>query len=136
MSEKLQKRSTYIGQIDRAPSGTYTHLRFVISDFIYDEIMGEECALVVNMTSLHGTSKDDKTCELKVGDHPDITGPSYIEYSMAERVPKSYILENVEKKHFVLRGLISPDLLKKIQDGVRVRKDDMPRFVEDYEDAF
>lgn len=134
--ETLQKRSTYIGQKDRTPRGEISHLRFVISDFIYDDIMGEECALVVNMTTQYGTSTEDLTCPLNVGDHKDITHPSYIEYSQAQRVPKKYILENIEKGRFVLRGLITPELLERIQSGVFARLEDMPRFVEDYLDAF
>lgn len=101
MSEEPQKRSTYIGHKDWTPRGEVSHLRFVISDFVYDEIMDEECALVVNMTSEYGTSQEDLTCELDVGDHSDITHKSYIVYSMAQRVPKREILENVANKKYI-----------------------------------
>ena len=136
MGKKLQKRSTYIGQKDRTQSGEVTQLRFVISNFKFDDDTGKECALVVNMTSKKGTRLDDLTCELDVGDHEDIIHASYIEYARAERVPKSYILENVAKGHFVLRETISEELLRKIQDGVFKRIDDMPKFVENYIDEF
>ena len=136
MSEEPQKRSTYIGQKDWTPRGEVSHLRFVISDFVYDEIMDEECALVVNMTSKYGTSQEDLTCELDVGDHSDITHKSYIVYSMAQRVPKREILENVANKKYILRGKIEQSVLERIQNGVFKRLEDMPRFTSDYIEYF
>lgn len=136
MSEEVQKRFTYYGQKDRTARGEITHLRFVISDFKFDDDTHKECALVVNMTSCHNSSKDDKTCLLHPRDHEDVIHDSYIEYSMAERVEKSYILENIEKGFFVPRELISESLLKRMQEGVLSRLDDMPDFVENYLDVF
>lgn len=137
MSDEVEKRSTYIGQVDLTQNGKPTsHLRFVISDFIYDEVVDEECALVVNMTSKHNSALDDLTCELNSDDHPEIDHASYIEYSRAERVSKKYILENIANKKFFLKEQISEELLRRIQAGVSERLEDMPQFVEDYLDAF
>ena len=70
MPEEVQKRFTYYGQKDRTARGEITHLRFVISDFKFDDDTHKECALVVNMTSCHNSSKDDmrKLCT-EIGRH-------------------------------------------------------------------
>lgn len=49
MSEEVQKRFTYYGQKDRTARGEITHLRFVISDFKFDDDTHKECALVINI---------------------------------------------------------------------------------------
>ena len=131
----LKKGSVYDGQKDNTPSGLIKHLRFVISDFIYDDIMNAECAFVVNMTSAHDLPTQDNSCILYEADHPSIEHKSYISYQNAQRLEKSYILSKIESGEFVLKEEMSPELLKKIQEGANI-SDDTPKFIEMYKGAF
>lgn len=134
-NKELEKGFTYEGQKDRTPRGSIQHLRFVISDFIYDPVMQEECAFVVNMTSLHNLPNEDKSCVLDESDHPAIEHPSYILYKEAKRIEKSYILNGITRGEFIPKGKMSPELLAKIQQGA-IDSLDTPDFLEDYQPYF
>lgn len=81
---------------------------------------------IANMTS---TYVADKTVILEIGDHPFITKTSYINYSEATVVPVEQLQNIVEEdpaaRH---RRDCSPELLKRIRDGVNTSEFVTPKF--------
>lgn len=56
-----------------------------------------------------------------------ITKPSFIRYDWAKEVDIAKILENKDE-NLKLKNTISPDLLKRIQDGAKISEELEPRF--------
>ena len=98
----------------RKDSSPKPHLNFVISD---PDVDGE--MLIVNMTSVHDTGREDLSCELYPGDHHCITLKSYIRYK------DPLVLNSFELVKAKFSGLyefeneISDDVLMRIQEGAR-----------------
>jgi hypothetical protein len=84
----------------------------------------ENKAVAVNITTRHSLS--ETTVVLEDGDHPFVKHPSVINYSDAQLIDLKAVETAIEKqpRHFVCKAHepCSPELLKKIQDGMRRTK--------------
>lgn len=90
------------------------HLYFVISNPDIDNNV-----LVVNMTTFKDTGREDLSCILDVGEHPEITNKSYIRYDKAVELGTSKIIELAMKKIIILKKDLDPTVLKRIQEGAK-----------------
>lgn len=90
------------------------HLRFVISAQNVDGLV-----LVVSMSTLHGTGREDESCILEPGDHRATKVRSYIRFDKAFEI--SYFKLVQEKLHGELTMCddVSAVLLKRIQNGAQ-----------------
>ncbi|MBA7533137.1 hypothetical protein ES705_25372 [subsurface metagenome] len=88
------------------------HLYFVISNPDIDNNV-----LVVNMTTVKNTGREDLSCILDVGDHPEITNKSYIKYDKAIELGTAKMIELAMKKIIILKKGLDPTVLKRIQEG-------------------
>jgi hypothetical protein len=81
-------------------------------------------AVAVNITTRHSLS--ETTVILNAGDHPFVKHPSVINYTDAQLIDLKAVETAIEKqpRNFVCKSHqpCSPDLLKRIQDGMRKTK--------------
>lgn len=90
------------------------HLYFVISNPDIDNNV-----LVVNMTTLRNTGREDLSCILNIGDHPRITDKSYIVYDRAIELGIAKMIELAMNKIIILKEDLDPAVLKRIQEGAK-----------------
>jgi hypothetical protein len=83
--------------------------------------------LIVNVTSRYAGVPFDMACPLDVGDHPDISRPSFVIYQHARWLwPKAY--ETWQFGHQVAETTpFSEDVLNRIENGVTVSEFATPR---------
>lgn len=81
-------------------------------------------AVAVNVTTQHSLS--ETTVILKDGDHPFVNHPSVINFTDAQLIDVKAVETAIEKqpKNFICKSHkpCSPELLKRIQDGMRKTK--------------
>lgn len=90
------------------------HLRFVISDPNADGKV-----LLVNMTTVNNTGREDLSCELFPGDHESVKHHSYIKYDRAFEFDSIKLLNEKFRGEIECTDQISEKVLVKIQDGAR-----------------
>ena len=90
------------------------HIYFVISNPDIDNNV-----LIVNMTTIRNTGREDLSCILHIGDHPRITNESYIRYDKAFELGTAKIIELVLNKTIILKEDLDPAVLKRIQEGAK-----------------
>jgi len=94
--------------------GPETHLRFVISD-----PDAENMVMMVHMTTLRKTGREDISCVLAPKDHPRVTDHSYIWYAKAVEIACSALLNDRHRGMLLLAEDLPPATLQKIQNGAR-----------------
>jgi len=90
------------------------HLFIVITDPDKDRNY-----LIVPVVTLKNDWQD-KSCTLKKGDHPFIKHESCINYAKAKKLNYTEIYNGIQKGIFIKKEDVSPEVLKKIQDGCRI----------------
>ncbi len=90
------------------------HLYFVISNPDIDNN-----ALVVNMTTIKDTGRENLSCILNIGNHPEIKNKSYIRYDKARELGTAKIIELAMKKIIIPKKDLDPTVLKRIQEGAK-----------------
>lgn len=133
MQFELEKGKTFRGISDESSKGIiYRHLRIVISD-----ISDNERALVIPISTIHSkTQKYDASCILKKGEHSFLTEEeSYAFYARAEALCQKDIDELARKGKLILYEDVTPELLKRLQDGARV-SEQLPQYLMRYFDDF
>jgi hypothetical protein len=88
------------------------HVWFVISD--PDE---NDNVLIVNCSSIKPYLKHDPSCLLDSCDHSALSKPSFIYYKFAKSISIYKINHRINTREFQTRGIMSPELLQRIQDG-------------------
>lgn len=86
------------------------HLWVVISDPERDSNV-----LIVNLTTFRH-HKDD-TCILNQGDHPFVQHETCINYACGEVPTGGHLADLMNRERIKLQDRMSPDILKRIQDG-------------------
>ena len=124
------KGCSYLSDIETTTSKQQKrHLRIVVSNVNKDM----ECLVVTLVSKKY--EWQDSTCVLNVGDHPFIKHPSVIDYKICQKVNVVKILNGVRKGLFLRMEDVAPDVLKRIQDGVK-ESEYSPGFCEDFYDFF
>lgn len=95
-------------------SGSYFHLRFAISEPDIDGTV-----LVVGMSTLQGTGREDLSCVLKPGDHPQVREDSYIRYDRACALSYLKLLQEKVRGELTMVADLAPLILARIQNGAR-----------------
>jgi hypothetical protein len=112
------------------------HLHFCLSDPFDAEAEIPQQVLLVNATSVTGSRFDDNTCLLRPGDHPRITGESFVIYSMARLATVTQIQSHEAKGLAREVERASDDLLGRIRRGLfesRRAANHYRKFLEAYE---
>jgi len=94
--------------------GQNTHLRFIISEPDPDNMV-----LIVGMTTLYNTGREDLSCVLQKGDHSCVVAPSWIRYDKVSAINYLSLLRERHRGLIYLRRDISQSLLKRIQEGAK-----------------
>ncbi len=95
-------------------SGEEYHLRFVISD-----PDAENRVMVVNMTTIRRTGREDLSCVLVPGDHLCVIDKSYIPYHLSLDLDCIKLLQEKFKAEIRMEDDASEETLIKIQAGAR-----------------
>lgn len=133
MQFELEKGKSFRGLTDESQKGLfYKHLRIVISD-----MANNGRALVVPISTVHSqTQLYDKSCILLKGEHSFLTeDKSYAFYARAEALSQRDLDELAKQHKLIAYENVSPDLLKRLQDGARI-SDQLPEYLMKYFDEF
>ncbi len=121
------KKAVFWRKDDR---GDDYHLRFVISDPDVDDKV-----LVVNMTTVYETGREDLSCVLIPGDHPCVIHKSCIAYEDALDLDCMKLLKEKFKGTIQMEEELSEETLLKIQTGAR-NTEALPGMFERFFDYF
>lgn len=99
--------------------GDATHHWFVISNHDSDDNV-----LIVNMTTTRNNGREDLSCKLHPGEHPNVTSESHIAYIHAKEANRFKIGLGEHQKTVIRRENASDEVIKRIQDGAK----SSPRF--------
>ena len=93
--------------------------------------------MVIPISTIHSkTQKYDASCILKKGEHSFLTEEeSYAFYARAEALCQKDIDELARKGKLILYEDVTPELLKRLQDGARV-SEQLPQYLMRYFDDF
>ena len=91
------------------------HLWIVITS---SNVQGK-CA-IVNVTSYD--PNDDRSCVLQPGDHPFVRHPSVVRYQGATIADAGLIERAIREGVVKARGAVSPDVLRRVQEGALLSK--------------
>lgn len=97
--------------------GTGPHLHFIV---LCVSTTQEKC-LIIPCISIR-ERQYDHTVELKKGDHPYITHPSFVNYNDGKVLLKSDLVRLIEDGTASLHDPIEPELLLKMIDGITKSK--------------
>jgi len=98
-------------------------------------IISSQCpkgrVLMVNITTAYNVPEQFSKCFIHPGEHPFIDHRSAIAYSRAKICSYSALEAGIRVGSILERDGISPELLKRIQDGA-INNDDLPIECEEY----
>lgn len=98
----------------RDDDGLNRHLRFIISEQNVDNFV-----LVVGVSTLRGTGREDTSCILEVGDHPSIRVRSYVRYDKAFEIDYLKLLNERMHGQITMVDELPGLAIKRIQEGAR-----------------
>jgi hypothetical protein len=90
------------------------HLRFVITDPDVDGMV-----LVVGMSTVRGTGREDLSCVLQPGDHPSVDHPSLVRYDRAIEISFMKLIQEKLRGEITLVDNLPPNVTRRIQEGAR-----------------
>ena len=108
----MSKRTTFLDE----PIKDVCHLRIVISD-----PDSNNCFLTVPIDS-YISKFQDSSCIIQKGEHPFIKHISFANYKYAAVLSFQTIFNGIQTRKFIRKQDVSPELLKKIQDGAKISK--------------
>jgi hypothetical protein len=111
-------------------SGTNYHLRFVISD-----PDAENKVMIVHMTTIYETGREDLSCVLVPGDHHCVKHRSYIRYDNPLVLDRVKILREKFNGTIQMVEDVTEEILLKIQEGAR-NNDALPEKFKPFIDYF
>ncbi len=114
------------------PSGPSNHLHIICCDPVFYPRTASECVLVVNVSSIKQGIDYDRTCELRVGDHPFIVKPSYIYYRKADVFGSDNISRCVADGTFTVHQDCSSSTFERILAGFEVSEEVRPKVLKFY----
>lgn len=98
-------------------------------------IVSDKCPLNTHMLVSISRIKEgvyhDPSCVIEPGEHPFITERSFVAYHMARTLPSANLTKCVDGWVYRQKEDISPDLLKRIQDGI-LKSPEIPRGMRRY----
>jgi hypothetical protein len=107
-----------VGDTLHIPSGQNKHLFTIILGPIVIKDRGNiKQYVLVNFSSIKPEDNHDTTCEVSVGEHPNITRPSYIVYHKAEIKREDDVLKGLKQGTYKKSSVCPPALLAKITIG-------------------
>ncbi len=115
------------------PTGPCEHLHVICNNPVFYPNLVKECVLAVNLSSVNKLIEYDKTCILKIGEHPFIKHDSYILYRKAEILGVNSISRNIDDGSFSTHETFSDVTFEKVLDGFAISKEVKPKIKSFYQ---
>ncbi len=109
------------------PTGPCNHLHVICNNPVFYPHLAKDCVLAVNLSTLNNLIDCDRTCLLKVGEHPFINHDSYIFYRKAEILGVNTISRNIDDGSFSTHDPFEDITFEKILAGFAISKEVRPK---------
>jgi hypothetical protein len=93
------------------------HFRFVISEPDVDGMV-----MVVGISTLRGTGREDLSCVLQRGDHPSVDHPSLVRYDRAIEINYMKLIQEKHHGEITLVENLRHEVTRRIQEGARTSR--------------
>lgn len=109
------------------PTGPCDHLHVICNDPVFYPNLVKDCVLAVNLSTVNNLIDYDKTCILKIGEHPFIKHDSYILYRKAAILGVNSISRNIDDGSFSTHKPFNDVTFEKILAGFSISKEVRPK---------